>query len=205
MFWSLTCFNVLIQAFAMFIFEESYAPRILFLKARDLRQKTGNLELRTQWEKDGRTLPVILQTSLTRPWILLASQPIIQMLALYQAFNFGMLYLLISSFPSLWEGRYNMRAGMASLNYISLALGSLIGAQICGPLTDAIYRRLKSRYKSPGLPEFRIPLMVPASFVSSCGIFLYGWSAEAKVHWLVPNASSVYILYDRILEANTFV
>lgn len=192
-FWSITCFNVLIQLVAALYLKESYAPRILLLKARKLRQETGNLKLCTQWEAEGRTLPTILRISLTRPWKMLATQPIIQIFALYQAYNFGMLYLLISSFPSLWEGRYGMATGIASLNYLSLALGSLIGAQICGPLTDAIHRRMKKRYgvadDAPGLPEFRIPLMIPASIVTPCGVFLYGWSAEAKLHWLVPNVS----------------
>ena len=115
------------------------------------------------------------------------------MLALYQAFNYGTLYLLISSFPSLWEGQYGMSKGVASLNYLSIAIGSLIGAQLCGRLMDAVYRRLQSRAglpaDKPGPPEFRIPLMIPASVITPCGIFLYAWAAQAKTHWIVPNVS----------------
>ncbi|KAL1648883.1 hypothetical protein SLS58_002063 [Diplodia intermedia] len=190
-FWSITLFNVFIQTLGLFLLRETYAPRILLLKARELRAKTGNASLRTQWERDDRTLPKLLAISLTRPWRLLATQPIVQMLALYQAYNYGMLYLLISSFPSLWEGKYGMSKGVASLNYISLAVGSLIGAQLCGPLMDAIYRRLQKRSggaaDEAGPPEFRIPMMIPASVISPCGIFLYAWSAQAQCFWLVPN------------------
>ncbi|KAL0258812.1 hypothetical protein SLS55_006316 [Diplodia seriata] len=190
-FWSITLFNVFIQTLGLFLLRETYAPRILLLKARELRAKTGNASLRTQWERDDRTLPKLLAISLTRPWRLLATQPIVQMLALYQAYNYGMLYLLISSFPSLWEGKYGMSKGVASLNYISLAVGSLIGAQLCGPLMDAIYRRLQKRSGAAadeaGPPEFRIPMMIPASVISPCGIFLYAWSAQAQCFWLVPN------------------
>ncbi|OJD31789.1 mfs multidrug transporter [Diplodia corticola] len=189
-FWSITLFNLFIQTLGLFFLRETYAPRILLLKARALRAKTGNASLRTQWERDDRTLPKLLAISLTRPWRLLATQPIVQLLALYQAYNYGMLYLLISSFPSLWEGKYGMPKGVASLNYISLAVGSLIGAQICGPMMDAIYRRLQKRSGTPdkpGPPEFRIPMMVPASIISPCGVFLYAWSAQAQCFWLVPN------------------
>lgn len=146
-----------------------------------------------------RTLPKLLRVSLSRPWILLGTQPIIQLFALYQAFNFGMLYLLISSFPQLWEGRYGISKGLASLNYISLAGGSLVGVSICGPLTDTIYRRLKTRYgikdDEPGRPEFRIPLMIPASIVTPLAIFLFAWSAEAKLHFLVPNVSFGFLFF----------
>lgn len=126
---------------------------------------------------------------------MLATQPTIQVLALYQAYNYGMLYLFIASFPALWEGRYGMSTSMGSLNYLSIALGSLIGAQMCGPLTDRIQQRLKVRYRcgadAKALPEFRIPLMIPASIVTPCGILLYGWAAQGKVHWVVPNVSGL--------------
>jgi hypothetical protein len=125
---------------------------------------------------------------------MLATQPIIQMLALYQAFNSGTFWLLISGFPALWEGRYGMARGTASLNYISLAVGCLIGISIFGPLTNRIYTHLKRRngpqgHNEPGAPEFRIPLLIPVSLVAPCGLFLFAWSAQAKVHFLVPNVS----------------
>ncbi|KAJ9658301.1 hypothetical protein H2201_007860 [Coniosporium apollinis] len=190
-FWSITCFNIAIQLVGLFFLRETYAPRLLALKARTLRQKTGNPELRAATETTDRTLPALLQVSLTRPWRMLATQPIIQLLALYQAYNFGMLYLFISSFPALWEGRYGMSTSLGSLNYFSLALGSLIGAQICGPLADRIHRRMRIRYggaeNAKAVPEFRIPLMIPAASVTPCGIFLYGWAAQARLHWIVPN------------------
>lgn len=178
----------------MFFLQETYAPRLLTLKARRLRKETGNPLLRSEWEEPDRNLARLLRVSLTRPWRMLATQPIIQLFALYQAFNYGMLYLFISSFPTLWTQRYGMSASVGSLNYISLALGSLIGAQFCGPATDAIYRKLRVRYGfgegSKGLPEFRIPLMIPAAIVTPIGVLLYGWSAQAKLYWIVPNVSS---------------
>jgi hypothetical protein len=179
------------QIVAQFGLEETYAPRILHIKARNLRRLTGNAKLQTKWEAEHRTLPALLRASLTRPWMMIGTQPIIQVLAVYQAFTLGVIYLLISGFPALWEVRYGFSKGEASLNYIALALGSLIGVNICGPATDAIYAYLKKLYgisvDQPGLPEFRVPLMLPAAVLSPCGIFLFAWSAEAKLHFLVPD------------------
>ncbi|KAF2668935.1 MFS multidrug transporter [Microthyrium microscopicum] len=186
-FWSISIFSIVIQLIAFAALPETYAPRILQLKAQRLRQKLGNPYFRTELEDC--TLRQLLGISLTRPWRLLATQPIIQVMALYQAFNFGMLYLIISSLPKLWEETYGMSKSMASLNYLAL-VGSLIGAQCCGPLTDAIHRRLRKRYgfgDGKGLPEFRIPLMVPATGISAAGIFIFGFSAQAKLHWIVPD------------------
>lgn len=38
-----------------------------------------------------------------------------------------------------------------------------------------------------GLPEYRLPLVLPFSLLIPTGLFIYGWSAENQVHWIVPN------------------
>jgi MFS family permease len=201
-YWSISWFCLFIQLIAFFALPETYTPRILNVKARRLRQTLRNPYLRTEWED--KTLSKLLRVSLTRPWKMLGTQPIIQALAVYQAFNFGMLYLIISSLPKLWKERYGMATGVASLNYLAL-LGSLVGSLFCGSATDALYRYLtkrdescsnekedpvsenKEKKSSKGVPEFRLPLMIPASLLSAAGIFLFGWSAQAKLHWIVPD------------------
>ncbi|GKT50601.1 putative efflux pump mfs2 [Colletotrichum spaethianum] len=123
---------------------------------------------------------------------MLATQPIIQSLALYQAFNFGFLYLIISGFPALWEDHYDMSNGKANLNYISVAAGSMIGVLMCGPAMDATYRRLKLRYgideDQTDTPEFRVPLMIPVVIISPCGILLLELQLLSEVVWNRTNA-----------------
>ncbi|KAF3023050.1 hypothetical protein E8E14_012377 [Neopestalotiopsis sp. 37M] len=190
-FWVIVIFNLAIQIVAFFFLHETYAPRILGLKARALRKITGNAAYRTEYEREDRKLSLLLRTSLSRPWVMLATQPIIQALACYQAFNYGMMYLIISSFPTLWRDVYGMSISTSSLNYISLAVGSLVGVFICGPLTDWDYKRQKKSHGiaegEPGVPEFRIPLMIPAALITPCGIAIFAWTAEKHCHFLLPN------------------
>ncbi|GKT63907.1 MFS multidrug transporter [Colletotrichum tofieldiae] len=115
--------NLAGQLIAFSLLEETYMLRLLQLKARKLRKVHPEQLFHTKWEKKELTLPRILRVSLSRPWIMLATQPIIQSLALYQAFNFGFLYLVISGLPTLWEENYDMKKGEPSLNYISVAAG----------------------------------------------------------------------------------
>ena len=53
------------------------------MKAKRLRKETGNPDLRTEWEIPGRTLTTILATNLIRPFRLLGTQIIIQVIAIY--------------------------------------------------------------------------------------------------------------------------
>jgi hypothetical protein len=86
---------------------------------------------------------------------------------------------------------YGESSGIGSLNFISMGLGFFLGTQITAPLNDAIYRRLKKRNNGVGKPEFRVPMMIPASLLVPIGLFWYGWSAQAQVHWIVPNIGVV--------------
>lgn len=50
-----------------------------------------------------------------------------------------------------------------------------------------IYKRLKVHYNHPGRPEFRVPLMLPGGLLVPVGLFIYGFTARADVHFIVPN------------------
>lgn len=95
--------------------------------------------------------------------------------------------MVLSTFPKLWEEQYHESIGLGGLNYISLGVGFFLGSQTCAPLQDRIYRVLKKRNNGVGLPEFRAPLMVPGAVLVPIGLFIYGWSAQAQTHWIVPN------------------
>jgi hypothetical protein len=47
--------------------------------------------------------------------------------------------------------------------------------------------RLKKRNNNVGRPEFRIPTMVIGSVLVTAGLFWYGWSVQARNHWVVPD------------------
>ena len=190
-FYSVSIADAVIQLSGIFLLQETYPAKILHVKANRLRKETGRLSLHTEFEHPERSLANTLKRALGRPFRLLGTQPIIQVLALYMAFIYGTIYLLLSTFPLLWSQRYDESIGIGGLNYISLAVGFFLGAQICGPLNDRIYRRLKARNGDIGRPEFRIPLLVPGSILVPCGLFLYGWSAQYHAHWIVPNLGAV--------------
>jgi MFS family permease len=128
-----------------------------------------------------------MKRSLSRPFILLGTQVIVQVLAIYMAYLYGLIYLVLSTFPSLWELRYHETVGIGGLNYISLGLGFFLGTQICAPINDRIYRQLKKKNNNTGRPEFRIPLMIPGSVLVPTGLFIYGWTAQYHTHWIGPN------------------
>lgn len=186
-FYATTIFTAMVQVFGFFFLQETYAPKLLQWKRDKLRKETGNMLLHTEFDSPDRTLLTTLKIAMKRPFKLLFTQPIVQLLACYMAYLYGLMYLMLSTFPTLFSQRYGMSTGIGSLNFIAMGLGFFLGTQITAPLNDALYRRLKKGNNGVGRPEFRVPIMVPASLLVPVGLFWYGWSAQAQVHWIMPD------------------
>ena len=187
-FWVVSIADGFVQVLGFLFLRETYAPSILGKKAHKLREATGNTALHTKWEASGRNFSKKLKLALVRPFILLGTQPIMQVLAVYLAYLYGLMYLLLTTFPALWTERYHETIGVGGLNYISLGLGYLVGTQSTARLNDTIYKILKKRSgKDVGQPEYRLPLLVPGALLVPVGLVWYGWSAQKQLHWIMPN------------------
>jgi multidrug resistance protein len=186
-FWATTIADALIQLSGLFFLQETYPPVLLHKKKMKLIKETGNKALHTEYDHPERTVTKTLKIAFSRPFRLLGTQIIVQVLALYMAYLYGLMYLVLSTFPMLWTGAYGESIGISGLNYISLGVGFFLGTQICAPLQDRIYRTLKARNNGVGKPEFRVPLMIPGAIFVPVGLFWYGWTAEYQTHWILPN------------------
>jgi MFS family permease len=190
-FYATTIADALIQVGGLFFLQETYAPVLLIWKKRRLVKETGNTLLHTAYDNADRTVANVLRIAFERPLRLITTQVIVQALSLYLLYVYGILYIVLTSFPTLWSGPeprgYGEALGIGGLNYISIGLGFFVGAQLCTPLQDRIYAALKRRYGGVGRPEYRVPMMVPGAVLLPVGLIIYGWTAEYKTHWIFPN------------------
>lgn len=186
-FYSTSITAVFVQILGIFFLRETYAAEILKRKKKQLIKITGNQELHTEFDNPNRKLSAHLKTAFERPFKLLFTQPIVQVLAAYIGYVYGVLYLVLASFPMLWTSTYGEKPGIAGLNYISLGLGFYLGTQIAAKTADRIYKSLKAKNGGVGRSEFRVPLMFPGAIMVPVGLLIYGWSAQYKTHWIVPN------------------
>ncbi|KAJ1558237.1 hypothetical protein HK096_002771, partial [Nowakowskiella sp. JEL0078] len=188
-FYATSIADILVQLAGLFFLQETYGPVLLRRKAKKLMKESGSLDIHESIHDHESSVSMKILTSAVRPFRLLATQPIVQVLSLYMSFLYGkrVLYILLSTFPQLWSDRYNEPTDIAGLNYISLGLGMFLGSQITARISDKLYATLKARNNNEGKPEFRVPLMIPGAILLPIGLFIYGWTAEYQTHWIWPN------------------
>jgi MFS family permease len=164
---------------------ETYAYTILEKKTKKLRAETGNEKLRSAADT-GVTPQELFSASIIRPTKMLLFSPIILLLSLYMAIIYGYLYLLFTAMPTLYATQYGFSTGSIGLTYIGSGIGSILGLALSGGLSDRLMKRLTAKNGGEPKPEYRLPTMVVASFFVPLGLFVYGWTAEKNLHWILP-------------------
>ncbi|KAJ7740218.1 MFS polyamine transporter [Mycena maculata] len=191
-FWSTTIVDVAVQILGILYLRESYAPFLLQEKADRIRksldaEKGPVRNVRTKFANQDRTWKRIIQTALTRPFILFYHEPIVQLLGIYMAFIYGVFYIFLTSMPLMFQGTYGENVGISGLNYLALGIGVTGSSQINARLMDLIFKYLKEKNGGAGQPEYRLPSMVPGTICLPAGLLLTGWAVQAKVHWIAPD------------------
>ncbi|KAL4735945.1 major facilitator superfamily domain-containing protein [Aspergillus similis] len=195
MFWSTSIFQAVMILVSFSVFDETHAPTILRKQAKTLRCETGDPRYQTVEERlreDGSPWSV-LGKAFTRPLRLLTLHPLIQINSIISAFDYGMLYIVLSTFSSLWTDQYGVSVELSGLHYIAIALGEIAGSQATALLMDMLYKR-QSRLRTPD-PESRLPLTLLGALMAPVGLFLYGWAAAYRLHWAVVDLGIFIALF----------
>lgn len=126
--------------------------------------------------------------------------PIVTVMCTYVAVLYGILYLLFSTYSFVFKGVYGFSTFDSGLVFLAGGLGTLMGLFYVGSLSD---RTLKKRAAAGRTitPEDRLPLVItiPGSLTFPIGLFIYGWTAQAHVHWIVPQIGTAITGFGSIL------
>ncbi|KAK2752398.1 hypothetical protein FQN55_007438 [Onygenales sp. PD_40] len=202
LFWVLSLFDLALTIAAIWLFPECYEQLLLHRKAMKLRKETGR-EYHTEWDIHSQPLLYKLRRAVVRPFYMLYSQPILQLVGVFLAYNFGTLYFVLTSFASIWTTQYHQSVSISGLHYIALVTGSTIGAQLGAALTDRLWAYLKKRAGGETAPEYRVPLMIPGTLLIPISLFWYGWAAEKKAKWIAVDVGAAVFNFGIIMSTHS--
>ncbi|KAI0150096.1 bicyclomycin resistance protein [Hypoxylon sp. NC0597] len=194
-FWLLAIVGGFLSILMLFSLKESYAPVILEKKVAKLRKETGNNLLRSKLDA-GLSPKDYFKRGIIRPFRMLFLSPIVAITSLYMAVTYGYLYLMFTTITEVFQEYYHFSTSTVGLAFLGLGVGSMIGIALFSGTSDKYIQRKAAQAdaaaqaaggaKTGMKPEYRLPLLPLGAILIPAGLFIYGWTADYRVHWIAP-------------------
>ncbi|KAM0127510.1 hypothetical protein ACHAP3_008742 [Botrytis cinerea] len=164
---------------------ETYSPVILRRRANKMSSMTGKVyKSRAEVERGSKSISAEFKTALSRPWILLFTEPIVLLLSLYMAIVYGTLYMMFGAFPIVFQTGRGWSAGIGGLAFCGVAVG-MISAVFYSLWDNKRYNATAARHNNAAPPEARLPPALVGSICLPVGLFWFAWTNSPSIHWIV--------------------
>lgn len=123
--------------------------------------------------------------TLWRPIEISIVEPVVLLLNIYIALVYSVLYLWFKAFPIVFFEVHHFTLVEMGVTYVSILIGVFIGATIYIPI---IYKKFtKAILVGEELrTEVFLPSAIFGGFMMPIGIFIFGWTSSAEIHWIGP-------------------
>ncbi|KAF7948368.1 uncharacterized protein EAE97_003779 [Botrytis byssoidea] len=164
---------------------ETYSPVILRRRANKMSSMTGKVyKSKIEVDNGSKSISAEFKTALSRPWILLFTEPIVFLLSLYLAIIYGTLYMMFGAFPIVYQVGRGWSAGIGGLAFCGVAVGMMI-AVLYSVWDNKRYNATAAKHNNVAPPEARLPPALIGSICLPVGLFWFAWTNSPSVHWIV--------------------
>ncbi|KDN52393.1 MFS general substrate transporter [Tilletiaria anomala UBC 951] len=178
--------TALLLALFVLTVPETRAGVLLERRARRLRLRTGDARWYSAHERvrSSRTPASWAREVLIRPLFMLFTEPIVWSFALFDGYNYAIIYLALEAIPLVYA-EHGFSIGQQGLPFIALSLGFLL-AFVAFPIQQALYRRAgRKNPTGEAPPEAHLLWGLFASAFFPASLFWFAWTSQASVHWIV--------------------
>lgn len=168
------------------IFLRETRPDVLLANRAKKLSKTTGIEHRTAFMDANPTIFQAIQTSVSRPFVYLFTEPIVTFYSLWLALVTACTYFLLSAIPIIFA-RYGWNLGMRGLPHLGTFCGVLIGFALSITIQERLYRRdrLRCNRDTPA-PESRLYMAMVGAILFPLGAVLLSVTCAYKVDWIWP-------------------
>lgn len=181
-----------VTTLALFCMPELYAPVLLKRKAQRLRKSTGDTRYWHPHEENKLDFNSIVTKHLSRPLLMLTTEPMVTCIAFYASFVYGLLYLSLQVFPIVFSEDREWPLVVSTLPFLGLFVGVLAALGVNLGFQPR-YARIVDLNKGRAVPEGRLAPMVVGGFLFAIGLFWFGWTAAPSIPWPAPVVATAFI------------
>jgi MFS transporter, DHA1 family, multidrug resistance protein len=185
--WRWTAWITLIGAaffgiLGLFFVPETSHGRLLQLRAEKLRHETKNWAFHAKADEQPLNGRTVVTVYLSRPFTMIISEPILLLITIYVSYIYGILYLFFEAYPVSFQEDRGWSQGLASLPFLGLLIGVLLGAFGFAYNTRTRFVR-KCKEAGRLIPEERLVPMMVGAVLLPAGLFWFGWTSNPHINW----------------------
>jgi len=134
-------------------------------------------------DEERASLKIMIFTSCYRPFALLLLDPTVFFFSLWISFSWAILYMLFSIIPYAFSTIYGFSLQEQGAVFTSVSVASIL-ATVLSIVQEKIATRQHDKFNSS--PEGRLTFACYESALLPLGLFIFGWTAQPGIHWVVP-------------------
>ncbi|KAI4673195.1 uncharacterized protein J4E88_008807 [Alternaria novae-zelandiae] len=203
-FWIMTIVCFVNTLAGYFFLRETYAPVILNAKKAEFESQSNEWDgTKYSYEgEDTRPLNEKLTQALKRPPKIFA-QPIVAVMAVYQALIFGTTYSIYTNMQPIYQDDYGFSTEQVGLLYLGPGSGFLFAVWFLVPRIDTVYKTLTAKNHEKARPEFRLPLANIGSVFIPMSLFWFAWAVQKHTHWFASISATFFYGIGQVMILNS--
>ncbi|KAH8895565.1 MFS general substrate transporter [Thozetella sp. PMI_491] len=177
---------------------ETYAPVLLRRRAARLRAEHNDPNLITEQELVHYSLGDVIRTSLVRPIAMILTEPVLDLMCLYIALIYSILYAFFFAYPVIFTQLYGFNDGQIGLMLIPIIIGAGL-ALFATPLVERDFRtRCCAKGRTPTPEDRLIGALIGAPFIP-ISLFILGATSYPHIIWVGPASSGIAFGFGMVL------
>ncbi|KAK5049540.1 hypothetical protein LTR84_004469 [Exophiala bonariae] len=143
----------------------------------------ARLRYKVAADENRSSLRHMLYLSLTLPFKLLATEPVVFFFSLWASFAWAVLYMTFSVLPLIFRTRHNFTTEQNGAVFAAISIGSILAT-----ILSIVQERIAKRHwpKLTESPEGRLYFACLESAFLPIGLFWFGWTTSSSIHWISP-------------------
>ncbi|KAJ5613395.1 major facilitator superfamily domain-containing protein [Penicillium lagena] len=140
-----------------------------------------------------------IRISLIRPLHMLVAEPIVALLCLYIAAEFGTLFSFFAAVPYTFGTVYQFSLEQEGLVFASIIIGCFLALLTILLCDIFIYNRQTTQNQASSVaPEHRLYAAMMGSIGLPIGLFWYAWTARSSISWASPAAAIIVFAWGNL-------
>jgi multidrug resistance protein len=148
---------------------------------------TERIRWKVEADEQRASISIMIKTSLTRPFHLLFTEPILFSFSLWVSFCWAVLYLTLAGIPLVYSEVYNRSIEGQGAVFASLSAAALFFTPVTIFQEKLAYRYNWFSFRSwTSVPEHRLIFACVQSLLLPIGLFIFGWTARSSISLVLP-------------------